>query len=342
MAAVKTLKVGQVKADRELQARTEVNQECAEEYAEAMKEGHVFPPVVVFYDGKTYWLADGFHRLAAAIRAGLDGIQCEVRLGGRRDALLHACGANATHGQPRTNDDKRRAVKLVLADAEWSKMSDCEVARTCAVSRNLVYLMRRDLAGTPYVHPSKRTSTPQADRLKGGSDPAPQPGAAERTEGYEDLEGSSPAEVFRDAVGVPVTDPAMLERFASQAKVKELKSLLRQAQRMVNEICLAPGGEHLMPEVGAKLRKGTEVYYHSHHISQMSRSLDQHMPYCSACPYCHQDHPGRFAKSCKACRGLGYVTKMQWGQCPADYQKAVLDHYGAEAVIVEEGGVEAA
>jgi hypothetical protein len=30
-----------------------------------------FPPVVVYFDGTDYWLADGFHRLAAWERIGV-------------------------------------------------------------------------------------------------------------------------------------------------------------------------------------------------------------------------------------------------------------------------------
>jgi hypothetical protein len=32
--------------------------------------GRNSPPVVVFYDGTSYWLADGFHRVKAAEQAG--------------------------------------------------------------------------------------------------------------------------------------------------------------------------------------------------------------------------------------------------------------------------------
>ena len=45
-------------------------------YAEVMKEeGNVFPPLVVFYDGTDHWLSDGFHRHAAAKKAGLGSLK---------------------------------------------------------------------------------------------------------------------------------------------------------------------------------------------------------------------------------------------------------------------------
>jgi hypothetical protein len=41
----------------------------------------------------------------------------------QRDALLYSISFNAAHGLPRTNADKRKAVRLLLADAEWGQWS---------------------------------------------------------------------------------------------------------------------------------------------------------------------------------------------------------------------------
>jgi ParB-like chromosome segregation protein Spo0J len=74
------------------------------------REGDEFPPLAVFQEGDTYILADGFTRHTAAKRAGRTSINCEVRAGGLRDAMLFAAGANATHGRPRSTADKHCAV----------------------------------------------------------------------------------------------------------------------------------------------------------------------------------------------------------------------------------------
>ena len=52
------------------QARLKTNEDAIESYAEEMQRGAVFPPINVYFDGATYWLADGFHE-----RSGI-----EVRL----------------------------------------------------------------------------------------------------------------------------------------------------------------------------------------------------------------------------------------------------------------------
>jgi hypothetical protein len=100
--------------------------------------------VVLFYDGSEYWVGDGFHRIEAYRRAiGGNPNSTPVRAGSRRDAILYAAGANASHGLRRTQADKRRSVETLLMDAEWAKWSDREIARQCKVSADLVGAVRK-------------------------------------------------------------------------------------------------------------------------------------------------------------------------------------------------------
>src|SRR5690625_5164657 len=105
----------QLRLDGGTQLRAEISVFRVQEYADAMKAGSVFPPVTAFYDGEEYWLADGFHRVEAAKLCGL-ALAVDVRLGSQRDAVLFSAGANAAHGQPRSNADKRNAVLALLND----------------------------------------------------------------------------------------------------------------------------------------------------------------------------------------------------------------------------------
>lgn len=132
-----------IRRDGGTQPRAALDPATVESYAEAARAGAEFPPVIVFYDGTDHWLADGFHRVAAHERAEFEEIIAEIRPGTRRDAVLYACGANATHGLRRSNEDKRRAVLLLLGDAEWGKWSDREIARLAHVGHPLVAELRR-------------------------------------------------------------------------------------------------------------------------------------------------------------------------------------------------------
>ena len=99
-----------------------------------MIHGDTFPSIDVYYDGATYWIGDGFHRVAAARQALFDTIAATVHTGNRHDALLHALGSNETHGYRRTDADRRYAVLTMLTDQEWQQWSDREIARQCHVS----------------------------------------------------------------------------------------------------------------------------------------------------------------------------------------------------------------
>ncbi len=117
------------------------------EYAEAMSDGAEFPPIIVFYDGSNYWPGDGFHRIEANKKLGRETIDAEVRDGGKRDAILLAVGANANHGMRRTAADRKRSVVAMLRDPEWSKWSDREIGKRCAVDHKTVGKFRKELTG---------------------------------------------------------------------------------------------------------------------------------------------------------------------------------------------------
>jgi uncharacterized ParB-like nuclease family protein len=110
------LAINQIRLDGGTQPRAGLIEAIVAVYAEAMQQDGHFPPVTVFYDGREYWLADGFHRVAAAQNIGKDRILADVQQGRQRDAILYSVGANARHGLPRSNEDKRRAVLKLLND----------------------------------------------------------------------------------------------------------------------------------------------------------------------------------------------------------------------------------
>lgn len=142
------LKVSQIRTDGGTQMRVGPrNQDAVREYADVLKEGGHLPPVTVFFDGRDYWLADGFHRHSAHLFLSLPDIEADVREGSKRDAILHAVGANASHGLRRTNADKRRAVEALLKDEEWGSWSDREIARASHTSHPFVAKARQDLTG---------------------------------------------------------------------------------------------------------------------------------------------------------------------------------------------------
>jgi len=134
------------------QTRAKTDDEAIASYAEEMSQGTVFPPIVVYFDGATHWLADGFHRYLAAKRHGATVIKAEVHPGGRTDALRHALGANATNGVYRNNADKRNAAEIALE--EWSELANPVIAELCHVSVELVRRCRLELTKAQRIPPA--------------------------------------------------------------------------------------------------------------------------------------------------------------------------------------------
>jgi hypothetical protein len=153
--ATKTeLALSQINRDGGTQSRAELSEETIVEYQEALDCGAKFPPPIVFFDGKEYLLADGFHRVRAYERAGRKRIACDVRKGNKRDAILFSVGANTAHGLRRSNADKRRAIGLLLRDEQWRKKSDLWIGKACGVSDKTVTKIRGELEATSEIRSS--------------------------------------------------------------------------------------------------------------------------------------------------------------------------------------------
>ena len=188
------LALDQITVDVGTQMRHALDEDTLADYAEAMVAGAVFPPVVVFFDGDTRWLSDGFHRYHAAGRAGHTTLLAEQRVGTRRDALFYACSANASHGLRRTNEDKRKAVTTMLEDAEWGGWSNVTIAEHCGVSERLVRSLRPDRSENTqrrYLTKHGTEATMNTSRIGGASvrdhqpEPAPEDTTPTREERWE-------------------------------------------------------------------------------------------------------------------------------------------------------------
>lgn len=166
------LELDQIRTNGGTQSRVELNQETVAEYAQAFTAGASFPPVVVFFDGANYWLADGFHRYFGARDAGESAIEAEIITGTQRDAVLYSLKANATHGLRRTNADKRKAVETLLKDAEWATWSDRKIAEVCGVGHPLVAAIRKPEVAVKQQENRASSAAKKAERVESDSTPA--------------------------------------------------------------------------------------------------------------------------------------------------------------------------
>lgn len=153
------LTLEKIRIDGGTQPRVAIDEQVVAEYAELYRTGVDLPPVTVFFDGATYWLADGFHRYWANKKISSDSIFACVQQGTQRDAIIYSVGANALHGLRRTNSDKRKAVLTLLEDEEWSQWSDREIANRCGVTHSTVTRIRSSLVQCTSENPPSEPRT---------------------------------------------------------------------------------------------------------------------------------------------------------------------------------------
>jgi hypothetical protein len=139
--------LAKIRYDEDCQSRVRLDEETVAEYAHRMKEGATFPAITVFFDGSEHWLADGYHRFAAAKvvarEAGDDAaeIKADIQQGTRLDAVRHALAANSQHGKRREPGDYRKGYEIAV------RCQLCEATDTAAVRELLACSERwaRDL-----------------------------------------------------------------------------------------------------------------------------------------------------------------------------------------------------
>ena len=221
-----------ISIDGGTQMRAELDESVVAEYAQTIGDGGDFPAVVVFFDGSKCWLGDGFHRFHAYRKARAVEIPADVREGTKRDAILHAVGANASHGLRRTNADKRKAVETLLADKEWAGWSDREISRRAGVSDRFVNGLRQEapsangsqMAGTRTVSRGGQTYQQNTANI-GKARPAEDTGEPDRAPTVGDPEArTAPAasnQAVQDAADHAEQEAARRARQAENDRLRE-------------------------------------------------------------------------------------------------------------------------
>lgn len=175
-----------------------------------------------------------------------------------------------------------------------------------------------------------------------------QPGASRTAEGDEaeddepafaatpgELEREGDAWVPPPAIEGLQSDPAGLpipgrlqETFAAVERFRELELYLRKAQMMIDAVASGPGGEQYVRQLLHKARKGDgdDLRHTCEHVANAINKVLAYRPHAASCPYC--EHEGKRNPGCKACLGLGWVTKGTWDAAPEDYRLAIEEELG--------------
>jgi len=294
-----------------LQVRVALDENAIADYAEAMKDGSDFPPIVVFKDPKRAaedvgpyladeraaedvgpYLADGFHRVEAARRAGLETILAEVHEGTFDDALAFALKANDKHGVRRTNEDKRNAMRIAWENR--TKLFGDKVpsvrhfAAICGVSigNSHAFLENNGVF--------KLNTTPDAD--------APKADAVTVTRAH--LEERNPAvreklKDGKDRFGIDIPErlkPAFQSR-EPKLLVRELNGIYDdlEKRRLNGDVVFAPFVGHAMT-----------------HLANLVNTVRHGTVYC-VCRMCR-------GRGCGSCNNLGFQTRAQYDRNPVEFK----------------------
>ena len=230
-----------IRLDGGTQARIRIDEKVYEEYAMKMKEGSVFPPIVVFKDpDDQIWLGDGFHRYHAHKINGETEIECEIKQGSQRDAKLYSWSANKNRGLQMTWEDNRKVILEMLEDPECAKWSDSEIARHVGVSKMTVGRIRKKLKGETQ-QPKKRKykdthgNEPEMNTENIGKT-KPQTAPTPTTEPSDDkldelvtlvTSLSEENEILKDKIAIGQWDATEIEKIDIQETVTELRSQVK-------------------------------------------------------------------------------------------------------------------
>ena len=95
MGTMLRLRIADLLATAPVDPEAHLDAARVERYARMLDD---LPPVVVFETSEGLLLVDGYHRVAAARRLGLETVEADVRRGSRHDALRYAAVGAAERG----------------------------------------------------------------------------------------------------------------------------------------------------------------------------------------------------------------------------------------------------
>jgi ParB-like chromosome segregation protein Spo0J len=87
-----TLKIAEILATSPVDPERHLDPERVERYRRSVDD---LAPVVVFDTDDGLLLADGYHRIAAALKEGRETVEADVRSGSSHEALLYAAAVGA-------------------------------------------------------------------------------------------------------------------------------------------------------------------------------------------------------------------------------------------------------
>ena len=235
------LKLSQIVIDKGTQTRASIDQKTVTEYADAMKDSAVFPPLEVFSDGINYYLVDGYHRYFAYKGNIVTEVEVNIHKGTLREAQEYALGVNDKHGLKRTNDDKRNAVMIALNDIEWSLLTNREIGKKCRVSHTFVNAIKEKLDAQTKEKPKKdptdfskknRPDEPEIDTEFGEDDKVHELLVQQKELEEENVK-------LQDQLAIKTMDATPEQKNKASETISELRERIVELERQLESITIS-------------------------------------------------------------------------------------------------------
>lgn len=238
---MKKLNILNIRIDGGTQPRQAINYDVVKNYAEAMREGTVFPPVTVFFDGAEYWLADGFHRYHATKSNATTTIEADVHQGSVEDAREYSYGANKDRGYSMSAEDNKEIVRKMLLDPRYKDWTQSRIAKHVGVTEMFVSRVKASMEikdepktkkfvtkdgveremktgnigkrETPTTKPDVTTYDEKEDKIK------------ELTEVITQLDEE--VTLLKDKISIGAWDASEIEKIDVEDTIKELREQIR-------------------------------------------------------------------------------------------------------------------
>jgi len=307
---LKKIRLADIRVDGETQPRAKIDNATVSEYAEELLAKKKFPPLEVYHDGCTYWLADGFHRFFAFQRIKAHQVDADVIAGTLQDAQWASLNKNHSHGLRRTNEDKRKAVETALKMR--SEMSDRALADWCGVSDHFVGNIREQIEVQVRT---VRTCQPSEEAPKrigkdGKSYPAP---PMPPTEDGGKIVPFPPVPMEPEK---PKSPPRPRDMIGREIPTEAMETWTRkgEAQDILRNLSTIRG--YLR-----KAQEQSDPFFAEIHVNNLLADVDNLYanlkglePY-AVCPSCQ----GMIG--CRLCGGRRMISKFKWDNAVTDIQK---------------------
>jgi hypothetical protein len=280
---IKQIAIADIRIDGGTQQRVVIDDTTVMQYSYAMnKKDSNFKPIELMFDGKDYWMFDGYHRFHAARKLKRTLIEANITTGTKREAVWMSLQANQKHGLRRqTGDVKAMLIQTVFPDQEWETKTDKELADWIGCTPTYISKVRKKMEEPkkPETAPKPETEQPEEEVVE------PKP------------------TVVTDELGKTV--PKHLESIFNRRP--EIRDHIRTVSDIFKTIKDAQQKNDM-------LYCNCKVDQLKADLANFRRNLRFTLPY-AVCPYCGGDVNNQ---ECQLCNSTGFINESTYLAVPAE------------------------